>query len=94
MARQSGELSCYVFDKVLCSSPIYNPYGFQSINRGIWESILDYSLALDRLKVFHEHFPAVSPVRKLRRHARAFAISFSAFGRSYRQPACVASRGR
>jgi hypothetical protein len=34
---------------------------------------------VDRVKEFHEHFPALSRSRKRRRHARSFALAFEAF---------------
>lgn len=51
--------------------------------RRSWASVLDYIVALDQIKLFHEHFPAVSPVRSLRRHAQAFALCFGAFVMQY-----------
>jgi hypothetical protein len=42
-----------------------------------WDAVLDLLVAVDRVKKFHEHFPAVSRTRG--RHARSFALAYGAF---------------
>lgn len=54
------------------------PFEAREELRSLWESLLDCLVALDRVKEFHRHFPAISAARHPDRHARAFGLAFAA----------------
>jgi hypothetical protein len=55
------------------------PFEAREELRTYWAAILDVLVAIDRVKKFHEHFPAFSRTRDRDRHARSFALAFRAF---------------
>jgi len=55
------------------------PFEARAELRSHWDAMLDVLVAVDRIKKFHEHFPALSRSRDTRRHARSFALAFEAF---------------
>ncbi len=59
------------------------PFEARDELRSSWCALLDFLQALDRVKHFHRHFPAVCPVRHPRRHARAFGLAFGAFASQF-----------
>src|SRR5258706_8071465 len=55
------------------------PFEARAELRSHWDSVLDLLVAVDRVKKFHEHFPAISRSQDGRRHARSFELAFGAF---------------
>jgi len=53
------------------------PFEARAELKSHWDAVLDLLVAVDRIKTFHEHFPALS--RHGRRHARSFELAFKAF---------------
>ena len=55
------------------------PFEARADLRSHWEAVLDVLVAVDRVKSFHEHFPALSLAKRARRHGRSFALALEAF---------------